>query len=75
MSLSSLIPIAFTILLIVCLFIIIYNRFIKKKSISNIYTPFDHITGLSEVDYHEEKLDKESRNAEGDDKDKNCSTE
>lgn len=71
MAISIWFPIAITILILVCLIIISYNRFFQKKTVNNYYTPFDHITGQTEVAFHEEKLDKEISNEEGDDKDKN----
>lgn len=32
-----------------------YKVFVKKKSVELIYTPFDEITGQSEVEFQEER--------------------
>ncbi|MGN7942443.1 DUF3951 domain-containing protein [Virgibacillus sp. 6R] len=32
-----------------------YKVFVKKNSVELIYTPFDEITGQSEVEFHEER--------------------
>nr|WP_309484815.1 DUF3951 domain-containing protein [Bacillus aquiflavi] len=45
---------------------VIFNILVKKKSIVNYYTPFDHITGQSTVEFHEEKEEKEEQNKQGD---------
>ncbi|MGM0866389.1 MAG: DUF3951 domain-containing protein [Bacillota bacterium] len=32
-----------------------YKVFVKKKSVSLFYTPFDQMTGQTEVEFHEEQ--------------------
>lgn len=51
---------------------IIVFKIIKKKNLPNsYYTPFDYITGQTNVEFHEEKEEEEQENGLGDDKDKN----
>ncbi|MGC4378893.1 DUF3951 domain-containing protein [Fictibacillus sp. Mic-4] len=63
--------IALFFLMAAAIVLILYNRVIKKKNISNVYTPFDYITGQSKVEFHEEKDERGAYNDAGDDKDKN----
>ncbi|WP_173104948.1 DUF3951 domain-containing protein [Bacillus sp. KH172YL63] len=44
-------PLAITLLVLIGF----YKVFIKKKSISLFYTPFDQVTGQTEVSFHEEQ--------------------
>ena len=46
-----------------------YKIFIKKKSITSFYTPFDNITGQTISEFHEEQ--KVSEDEDGDGKKKN----
>ncbi|MGE8205173.1 DUF3951 domain-containing protein [Heyndrickxia sp. NPDC080065] len=65
------VSIVFSLFIVVSIGIVLYKRLIQKKSINNYYTPFDNITGQTSSAFHDEKLEKEVNNAEGDDKDKN----
>ncbi|WP_246009362.1 DUF3951 domain-containing protein [Brevibacillus fluminis] len=59
-------------LILVTLGVAIYQSFVKKKMVEHYYTPFDHIFGQTQVEYHTEKVEKkEEEEGEGDDKDKN----
>ncbi|BFH14667.1 DUF3951 domain-containing protein [Paenibacillus melissococcoides] len=51
---------------------IISAKIIAGKALPDSnYTPFDNITGQSEVEFHEEKQEKEEDDDLGDDKEKN----
>ncbi|MGF3104868.1 DUF3951 domain-containing protein [Rossellomorea sp. DUT-2] len=45
-------PTAITILVLIGF----YKVFVKKKSVSLFYTPFDQVTGQTEVEFHEEQI-------------------
>lgn len=48
-----------------------YKLFIKKKSITSFYTPFDNITGQTISEFHEEQKVLVSEDEDGDGKKKN----
>lgn len=51
---------------------IIVVKMIKNKQLPDSrYTPFDYITGQSNVQFHEEKEAKQEEDDQGDDKNKN----
>ncbi|MFT9846826.1 DUF3951 domain-containing protein [Aneurinibacillus sp. REN35] len=57
---------------VVLLIGIIIGKMLSKKEIpDSYYTPFDHITAQSAVEFHEEKEEKEEEDGQGDDKEKN----
>jgi hypothetical protein len=59
-----------TIIFIIVL-ISFYKVFFKKKSVAPFYTPFDEITGQSQVEFHVEQEVLAVEEDQGDDKDKN----
>lgn len=67
--LMQLTVIAFPIFIIVLVSIGVLKVFLKKKSITPYYTPFDEITGHSPVTFHEEQ--ETIVQDEGQDQDKN----
>ena len=44
---------------------------IKKEIPDSRYNPFDYITGQTRVEFQEQKVQKEEKDDQGDDKDKN----
>ncbi|NMD70140.1 DUF3951 domain-containing protein [Bacillus sp. DNRA2] len=67
----SLMAICLPIVIVILVMIGFYKVFWKKKSVTPFYTPFDEITGQSQVAFHEKQeiiVEDEDR---GDDKDKN----
>jgi uncharacterized protein (UPF0305 family) len=48
-----------------------YKVFVKKKSVTPFYTPFDEITGQSQVEFHVEQEILAVDEDQGDDKNKN----
>lgn len=59
-------------LILLTLGVAAYKTFVKKKVVEHYYTPFDHIFGQTQVEYHAQKVEKkEEDDEEGDDKDKN----
>ncbi|MEJ8543978.1 DUF3951 domain-containing protein [Brevibacillus borstelensis] len=63
--------IAFTLLILASLGIVGYKAFVRKQSITHSYTPFDYMAGQTNVEFHEEKEEKEEHAGQGDDLDKN----
>jgi hypothetical protein len=59
-----------TIIFIIVL-ISFYKLFVKKKNVTPFYTPFDEITGQSQVEFHVEQEVLAVEEDQGDDKDKN----
>ncbi|AQR76986.1 hypothetical protein BXP28_06030 [Paenibacillus larvae subsp. larvae] len=56
---------------LIVLIAVITFKIIKNKELpSNSYTPFDYITGQSNVEFHEEKEEKEEDMAKDDNKGK-----
>lgn len=47
-----------------------YKVFVKKKSVTPFYTPFDKITGQTEVEFHEEQDILAEDEGESDDKER-----
>ncbi|WP_102275366.1 DUF3951 domain-containing protein [Cytobacillus massiliigabonensis] len=56
--------------IVVLVIIGFYKVFVKKKSVTTFYTPFDKITGQTEVEFHEEQEILAEDEGEGDDKDR-----
>jgi len=51
---------------------IIVSKMVALKELPDSrYTPFDHITGQTSVEFHEEKDEEEEEAGQGDDKNKN----
>lgn len=48
-----------------------YKVFVKKRCVTLFYTPFDEITGQTEVEFHEEQIILAEDEDQGDDKNKN----
>lgn len=57
--------------IIILLGIIMVKIFIKKQVPENNYTPFDYIMAQGQMEFHEEKEEREDENKQGDDKEKN----
>jgi hypothetical protein len=70
MDLLNLAAISFPIVIVILTAIGMYKVFVKKKSVTIFYTPFDKIMGQTDVVYHEEQEVKEDETDSGDDKDK-----
>ncbi|WP_163103086.1 DUF3951 domain-containing protein [Peribacillus alkalitolerans] len=62
----SLAAISFPVCIILLVLIGFYKVFIKKKTVVNFYTPFDQITGQSNVEFHEEQEVLEEEKDQGD---------
>jgi hypothetical protein len=56
MNAFDLLGIGFPVIIIILVFIGFYKIFFKKVSVTTFYTPFDKITGQTEVEYHEEQI-------------------
>ncbi|MFD1736719.1 DUF3951 domain-containing protein [Bacillus salitolerans] len=67
----DLMTIGFPIVIVILVFIGFYKVFVKKRNITPFYTPFDEITGQTEVAFHEEQEVLAEDEDQGDDKDKN----
>lgn len=51
---------------------IIGFKIVKKKQLpDSYYTPFDYITAQTNVEFHEEKEEREEEDGQGDDENKN----
>lgn len=50
-----------------------YKTFVKKKTVTPFYTPFDEITGQSQIEFHVEQEIMAVDEDQGDDKNKNRS--
>ncbi|MED4587004.1 DUF3951 domain-containing protein [Brevibacillus choshinensis] len=62
----------FAALLITAVGLVIYKSFVKKQTVEHYYTPLDRVLGQTQVEHHEEKIEKkETEDEDGDDKDKN----
>lgn len=64
-----------TIMVAACLLVAfgmaLYKYVTKKKIVEHYYTPFDHIFGQTQVEFHEQKVEKkEEEEDQGDDQDK-----
>lgn len=55
MNLIDLMAAGFPLAIVILVLIGFYKVFVKKKSVQPFYTPFDEITGQSEVEFHEDK--------------------
>ncbi|WP_282141573.1 DUF3951 domain-containing protein [Cytobacillus oceanisediminis] len=55
MNLIDLMAAGFPAAIVILVLIGFYKVFVKKKSVQPFYTPFDEITGQSEVEFHEEQ--------------------
>jgi Ni,Fe-hydrogenase I cytochrome b subunit len=66
----ALISLGFPVVVIVLVVISLYKVFVKKKSATPFYTPFDEITGQTEVLFHEEQEVHLEDPGQGDDKDR-----
>lgn len=70
MNLMNVMAIGFPIVIVILVLISFYKVFVKKKGITPFYTPFDEITGQTEVVFHEEQEILAVDEDQGDDKDK-----
>ena len=58
-------------LLITTVGLVLYKSFVKKQTVEHYYTPLDRVFGQTQVEHHEQKIEKkETEDEEGDDKDK-----
>jgi len=71
MNPMDIMAIGFPSVIVILVIIGFYKLFVKKKSVTPFYTPFDEITGQSEVAFHEEQEILAEDEEQGDDKDKN----
>jgi hypothetical protein len=62
--------IGFPAMIVILVFISFYKVFVKRKGIIPFYTPFDEITGQTEVAFHEEQEVLAEDERHGDDKDR-----
>ncbi|GAA0436435.1 hypothetical protein GCM10008983_11410 [Lentibacillus halophilus] len=53
------ISMGFSVLVFVVIVVVIYRMVSGKGTPDNSYTPFDHITGQADTDFHEETTDVE----------------
>ncbi|MFD1019876.1 DUF3951 domain-containing protein [Thalassobacillus hwangdonensis] len=60
------------IIIIVLVLVVAFKIFVKKERPTNYYTPFDHIAGQTNKEFHEESevVEEEEDDEKGDDKDK-----
>ncbi|MDF2946854.1 MAG: hypothetical protein K0S51_1533 [Bacillales bacterium] len=56
MNTIDLMAIGFPIVIVILVIIGFYKVFIKKISVSTYYTPFDKVTGQTNVEFHEEQI-------------------
>ncbi|MFD2445544.1 DUF3951 domain-containing protein [Bacillus sp. CGMCC 1.16607] len=70
MNLIDSVIIGFLTIYLIVVIIGFYKVFVKKKSPALFYTPFDNITGQSEVEFHEEQEILAEDEGQGDDKNK-----
>jgi hypothetical protein len=70
MNPMNVMAIGFPIVIVILVLISFYKVFMKKKGITPFYTPFDEITGQTEVTFHEEQEILAVDEDQGDDKDK-----
>lgn len=66
----DLMAIGFPTVIVILVLISFYKVFFRKKSVTPFYTPFDEITGQSEVKFHEEQEILVEDEDQGDDKNK-----
>lgn len=70
MSPLDIAAISLPVIFIIIVFIGFYKVFIKKKTVTPFYTPFDQITGQTSVEFHKEQEILVEDEDQGDDKDK-----
>lgn len=70
LSPMDLAAVGFPVTIFILVLIGFYKVFVKKKSVTPFYTPFDEITGQSAVEFHEEQEILAEDEEQGDDKDK-----
>ncbi|QED46270.1 DUF3951 domain-containing protein [Cytobacillus dafuensis] len=70
MNPMELMAIGFPAVIVIIVMISFYKVFVKKRSVTPFYTPFDQITGQTGVEFHEEQEILAEDEDRGDDKDK-----
>ncbi|MGK7377529.1 DUF3951 domain-containing protein [Planococcus sp. 1R117A] len=70
MNPMALMSLGLPVMIIVLVVIALYKVFVKKKSVTPFYTPFDKITGQTGVVFHEEQEVHAEDPDQGDDKDR-----
>ncbi|MEZ2716283.1 DUF3951 domain-containing protein [Niallia circulans] len=70
MNPMGIITLVFSTLIVILVLIGFYKVFVKKRNITPFYTPFDEITGQTEVAFHEEQEILAEDEDQGDDKNK-----
>ncbi|MBM7587463.1 hypothetical protein JOC86_004036 [Bacillus pakistanensis] len=55
MNPMGLMAIGFPTVIVILVLVGFYKIFVKKRSVTPYYTPFDEITGQTEVEFHEEQ--------------------
>ncbi|WP_342433519.1 DUF3951 domain-containing protein [Neobacillus sp. FSL H8-0543] len=70
MNPMDVLAIGFPTVIVILVMISFYKVFVKKKGLTPTFTPFDEITGQSEIEFHEEHNILAEDEDESDDKDK-----
>ncbi|MFT4417168.1 DUF3951 domain-containing protein [Fredinandcohnia humi] len=70
MNFISIMAVGFPLVIVLIVFISFYKVFVKKRSVTPFYTPFDEITGQSAVGFHEEQEILVEDEKQGDDKER-----
>jgi len=67
MNPMDIMAVGFPVVIVLLVLIGFYKVFVKKKGVTPYYTPFDEITGQTEVAFHEEQeiLAKDEDNGDG----------
>ncbi|MDQ0270619.1 DUF3951 domain-containing protein [Cytobacillus purgationiresistens] len=71
MNPMDMMAVGFPAVIVILVLIGFYKVFVKKRSITPFYTPFDEIVGQSEVEFHEEQEILAEDKDQSDDKQKN----
>ncbi|MGG1680313.1 DUF3951 domain-containing protein [Neobacillus sp. NRS-1170] len=71
MSPIDIMAVGFPTAIVILVLVGFFKVFVKKKSVPPFYTPFDEITGQSEVQFHEEREILAEDEDQGDNKNKN----
>ena len=74
MDFFLMIPLAFAALLLFILGFTVTKIIVTKKLPDNLYTPFDYITGQTDVEFHEEKEARAEDDDQGEGKNKKTKT-
>jgi hypothetical protein len=70
----DLMAIGFPTVIVILVLFSFYKVFVKNRSVTPFYTPFDEITGQTEVEFHEEQEILAEDEDQGEDKNKRIRT-